>query len=368
MLRDFVRETANNPGSSATINLIGPVTGRQGFVAAFGSGATVYYTLEDGTQWETGVGTVASGTPNTLTRTTVLRNSLGTTARLNFTGLTRVFNYLPADRVIAVGVEPPWVDVASAGTTDIGAAAGQAVRITGTTTITALGTAPSGVTRKLRFAASLTLTHNASSLILPGGASIVTAAGDTAEAVSLGGGNWIVTYFQPAGGYGWQLCEVPRVVTSVAQLDFALPTAFRAYRLQVLDAVPSVNAERLLLRFSSDGGATFLSSSNYRVFGNETYGGVNYPFDTGALSRISLGGGLHNNAANALQAEYIITPGSATIRARVRGLSTGATDTPVFVTGTYNGVWEGTNARMNAIRLFVGSGTLSATFVLEGLR
>jgi hypothetical protein len=101
-----------------------------------------------------------------------------------------------------LGAQAAWVDVASAGTTDIGAAAGQAVRITGTTTITSLGTAPNGVTRKLRFAASLTLTHNASSLILPGGASIVTAADDRAEAVSLGGGNWIVTQYTPATAAG----------------------------------------------------------------------------------------------------------------------------------------------------------------------
>jgi hypothetical protein len=102
MLRDFVRETANNPGSSATINLIGPVTGRQSFVSAFGSGATVYYTMEDGAQWEVGAGTVTAGAPNTLTRTTVLWNSVGTTARLNFSGLTRVFNQLPAERVVAL--------------------------------------------------------------------------------------------------------------------------------------------------------------------------------------------------------------------------------------------------------------------------
>jgi hypothetical protein len=72
------------------------------------------------------------------------------------------------------------------------------VRITGTTTITGFGTAPSGTTRQLRFAASLTLTHNATSLILPGGASIVTAANDTAEAISLGLGNWVVVQYTPA--------------------------------------------------------------------------------------------------------------------------------------------------------------------------
>lgn len=92
-------------------------------------------------------------------------------------------------------------DVASATTTDIGAAASNNVRITGTTTITGLGTATAGITRKVRFAAALTLTHNATSLILPGSANITTAANDTAEFLSLGSGNWICLFYKRASGY-----------------------------------------------------------------------------------------------------------------------------------------------------------------------
>lgn len=94
----------------------------------------------------------------------------------------------------------PWVDLASAATTDLGAQTSDNLRITGTTTITSFGTAANGVTRNLRFAAVLTLTHNATSLILPGGANITTAAGDTATAKSLGSGNWVVVDYQRATG------------------------------------------------------------------------------------------------------------------------------------------------------------------------
>jgi hypothetical protein len=94
----------------------------------------------------------------------------------------------------------PWVDLASATTTDLGAQTTDNLRITGTTTITGFGTVASGTMRNLRFAAALTLTHNATSLILPGAANITTAAGDTATAVSLGLGNWVVTAFQRAAG------------------------------------------------------------------------------------------------------------------------------------------------------------------------
>lgn len=91
-------------------------------------------------------------------------------------------------------------DVASAATTDIGAATGSYIHITGTTGITALGTKTAGVVRKVVFDAALTLTHNGTSLILPSGANITTAAGDTAIFVSEGGGNWKCLVFQPASG------------------------------------------------------------------------------------------------------------------------------------------------------------------------
>ncbi len=93
------------------------------------------------------------------------------------------------------------VDVASAATCAIGAAQSPYVRITGTTTITAFDTVPSGRMRTVLFAAVLILTHNATSLILPGGANKTTAAGDVALFVSEGAGDWRCLYFRhPADG------------------------------------------------------------------------------------------------------------------------------------------------------------------------
>jgi hypothetical protein len=91
-------------------------------------------------------------------------------------------------------------DIASAATTDIGASAGNFVEVTGTTTITALGTVQAGTRRIVRFTGILTLTHNATSLSLPTSANITTAAGDTAEFVSNGSGNWVcVDYTRKSG-------------------------------------------------------------------------------------------------------------------------------------------------------------------------
>lgn len=90
--------------------------------------------------------------------------------------------------------------VASATTASIGATASQHVSVTGTTTITGFGTVAAGVIRFGRFTGILTLTHNATSLILPGGVNITTAAGDRFIAVSLGSGNWQVVSYTPATG------------------------------------------------------------------------------------------------------------------------------------------------------------------------
>lgn len=82
-------------------------------------------------------------------------------------------------------------NIASATTTDLSTATGNSVTITGTTTITGLGTVQAGTTIKATFSGILTLTHNATSLILPNASTnITTAVGDTAIFVSLGSGNW----------------------------------------------------------------------------------------------------------------------------------------------------------------------------------
>lgn len=89
--------------------------------------------------------------------------------------------------------------LASGSTTDLGSVAQTAINVTGTTTITSFGTnVPAGQIKVLRFSGALTLTHNATSLILPGGASITTAAGDVAVMQSEGSGNYRCVAFQRA--------------------------------------------------------------------------------------------------------------------------------------------------------------------------
>lgn len=76
------------------------------------------------------------------------------------------------------GIPLHGADVASATTTDLDAATGDLVDVTGTTAITGI-TLAEGRIRTVRFTGALTLTHG-SSLILPGSANITTVAGDFA--------------------------------------------------------------------------------------------------------------------------------------------------------------------------------------------
>jgi hypothetical protein len=90
--------------------------------------------------------------------------------------------------------------LASASTVNIGACAAGYINITGTTTITAFDSVKAGTERTLKFAGALTLTYNATSLILPTAASITTAAGDVAVFRSEGSGNWRCVDYQRASG------------------------------------------------------------------------------------------------------------------------------------------------------------------------
>lgn len=88
--------------------------------------------------------------------------------------------------------------IASATTTDLSTVEGQYVTVTGTTTITGLGTAKAGWIKVLKFSGALTLTHNATSLILRTGANRTTVAGDVMGVVSEGSGNWRELFYHTA--------------------------------------------------------------------------------------------------------------------------------------------------------------------------
>ena len=101
VVADRVQETSTTSGTG-TLTLAGALAGFQDFSTAIGNGNTTYYTIYDATtyQWEVGIGTVGAGT---LARTTVLSNSLGTTAKISFAANSKfVFCTYPAEKSVNV--------------------------------------------------------------------------------------------------------------------------------------------------------------------------------------------------------------------------------------------------------------------------
>ena len=118
-------------------------------------------------------------------------------------------------------------DIIAAATTDIGAAGGNFVDVTGNITITALGTVQAGTRRIVRFTGTPTLTHNGTSLILPGAANIVAAANDIATFLSLGTGNWVCESYQRAVNPPYVQSPIPAASTvPVSGSNSKLATGF----------------------------------------------------------------------------------------------------------------------------------------------
>lgn len=93
-------------------------------------------------------------------------------------------------------------DVASASALTLGTD-GNYFDITGTTTITSIGSLGVGTWVKLHFDGALTLTHHATDLVLAGGANITTAAGDEIEFAEYASGDWRMVGGVKADGTAW---------------------------------------------------------------------------------------------------------------------------------------------------------------------
>lgn len=93
-------------------------------------------------------------------------------------------------------------NISSAATIDLSTADGYYIVITGSTgPVTSLGTVAAGISYWLKFSSTPTITHNGTSLILPGAANYTCVAGDILRFTSEGSGNWRCTGLLPANGF-----------------------------------------------------------------------------------------------------------------------------------------------------------------------
>lgn len=127
-------------------------------------------------------------------------DSVGNTASVTqqLTG-TSASVYSTPDSV--AGLWQRGADIASAATLSLPAGGGGWFNVTGTTGVTGISSAQGGRTVRFKFSSSLTITHDGTSMILPGGVNIIVRAGDVAEftndaAADASGSNWRLTDFQ----------------------------------------------------------------------------------------------------------------------------------------------------------------------------
>lgn len=145
--------------------------------------------------------------------------------------------------------------IASNTTTDLGTVKNSVLSISGTTTITGLGTtALPGATYYVNFTGILTLTHDATKLILPnGGLNITTAAGDSMVATALGSGNWRVVAYQSASGAA--LSANANITASIAFTGVISPTALTSGNNNDWNPTGLSTAETIRVTGDSGGGS-----------------------------------------------------------------------------------------------------------------
>ena len=195
-----IQQTSTTTGTS-DFQLIDPDATRSA-IDSLGTGQEVTYLAEDETRtnWEYGRGTITTGTPDSLSRTTILQSSTG--SKISFlAGTKTIYVLIPAQMMLWAGASDAWgfTDIASAATTNIGSVNTIGANITGTTNITSLGT-HANTFRLIKFAGVLSLVHQGTSLILAGAANRSTAAGDVAAFMSDASGNWREIFYVKAVG------------------------------------------------------------------------------------------------------------------------------------------------------------------------
>ena len=99
VVADRVKETTVTAGTGS-VTLKGAYGGFQTFSSAIGDGNTTYYTIENFTRWEVGIGTYTSSS-NTLSRDTILTSS-NSNEKIVLDGISTVFVTYPANKALVL--------------------------------------------------------------------------------------------------------------------------------------------------------------------------------------------------------------------------------------------------------------------------
>lgn len=261
--------------------------------------------------------------------------------------------------------------VASAATTDLCSVPQAYLTITGNNTITSFGsTCKAGASKLITFSGALTLTYNATSLMIPGAANVTTSAGDQALVTALGSGNWQVTSYTPATG---QALVNPAIPVG-AKLDFFGPAAPANYQFAFGQAVSRTTFASLLTAVTitqsvtrTNGSPTLTGFSDTTQIGGGGIEGAGIPTGTSISSCTVSTCTMTQNATSSGTANVTIFPfgdgdGSTTFNLPdCRGVATAGRDN---MGGTPRGKLTNTYALANPDALGVTLGAQNHTLAL----
>lgn len=193
---------------------------------------------------------------------------------------TDTSKYLTADGLAALWEKGS--DIASAGTISIGE--GGYFHVTGTTTITDIdwATAKNGRAAILVFDGVLTLTYNATTLVLPGAADITTAAGDTCLVVQDSTDNVrVVMYSRAASSSVGITLLTEQATTSGTTKDFTIPAGAKRVTV-MLNGVSASASVDIGIQLGDSGGIETTSYLSVSAIGTTT----NAPTDRFSLANM----------------------------------------------------------------------------------
>lgn len=218
--------------------------------------------------------------------------AIGTIATLAYAGINQ--NLTMSAKHVAFATTS-----VTSGTPDF-ATSGNVVTLSSTATANTLGTTQAGFIGIIHYGISITITHNATSRILPTGANIVTAAGDCEIVLSLGSGNWRTIAYMRASGAALVGAAASQATMEAASstTDFTTPGRQHFHPAHpkawfVSDqssGTPSINGSHGISSLGDDGVgrvqvnlSTAMSSTAYGV-GAFTYGTTTVPGYCSGLS------------------------------------------------------------------------------------
>jgi hypothetical protein len=201
---------------------------------------------------------------------------------------------------------------------------------------------------------------------------IIRRGASSWERLAVGANGTVLTVVAGAPAYaaGPGLVKLDtQTVTNVADVRFVTPLAPLAYDnlcITFEGVKPLVNARALLGRFSTDGGATYISSAGaYKTYCAVIGFSLSVTADRTATSFSVIDAGLIGNTGDGISGKLELFGITRGIRAR--GLVTAVGTSDIGGPHKWDAAIETDAARVvNGIQLFMNTGNLTGTFTLYG--